>query len=43
MTLGDIYSEVAHYFEKEKPRFFRLILVNLAALHSHALFGQENP
>ena len=25
MTLGDIYSDVAHYFEEEKPRFFRLM------------------
>jgi hypothetical protein len=25
MTLGDIYSNVAHYFEEEKPRFFQLM------------------
>jgi len=25
MTLGDIYSDMAYYFEEEKPRFFRLM------------------
>lgn len=25
MTLGDIYSDIAGYFEKDKPRFFRLM------------------
>ena len=25
MTLGDICSDIAYYFEEEKPRFFRLM------------------
>lgn len=25
MTIGEIYSDVAHYFEGKKPRFFQLM------------------